>query len=162
MESERECILALDINTIFNMQNKILIWLTICGSMLVVSALSGVASVSFLPDKIVITHYSSVILRVFSIALGFGLIFIAWLLRKKHLLGWRLFFLVQVIAWICFVVGGTKAVTSNYPDESVKDDFLFAFFLALVSGPVVGYWCWRWRKEKKNYFSNDNSTQLRQ
>jgi hypothetical protein len=74
------------------MQKIVLIWLIVCGILPIVGAISGIASVSCTQDKIVVIHYSGVILKIINVAIGCGLLFVAWLIRKKLMLGWKLFF----------------------------------------------------------------------
>jgi hypothetical protein len=142
------------LNIIFKMQQRVFYGLIIWGALMIVSAITGVSSVSSTSNNLIVTHYSSLILRFFVMAVGCGLLCLARCVQKKLLLGWRLVFLAQALAWSCFIVGGTKAVSSSYPTHSFKDDCLFACLLALVLSPVAVYWARRWYKEKINFIAD--------
>jgi membrane protein DedA with SNARE-associated domain len=60
----------------------------------------------------------------------------------------------SVAVWINFVVIGTFATASQYPQESTHDTLLFGAMLAVVSLPVVIYWMLRWRKQRR-YFDSE-------
>lgn len=106
-------------------------------------------------DKVTVIHYRNIWFRILSLVLGCGLFCVAWYIRKRHLLGWKLFFVVQILCWVGFVIAGTEGVARGYREHRLIDEILFGCFLALLTSPVVGYWCWRWRKEKDNFKSRD-------
>jgi hypothetical protein len=142
------------------MQQRVFIGLLIWGALMIVSVITGISSVSSTSNDLIVTHYSSLIPRLLVMAVGCGLLYLAWCVRKKLLLGWKLFFLAQALAWSCFIIGGTKAVNSSYPAHTFKDDCLFACLLALVSSPVAAYWAWRWYKEKINFIGGRKTGSL--
>jgi hypothetical protein len=135
---------------IFNMK-RIVLGLNIWGTLLIVSAISGISLFWINSQGTIIVHHSNVVLRLLALVCGGGLYYVAWCIRNKRLLGWRLYFVIQAFGWIVFVTLGTNAVSGGYPKESTSDNLLFSIILAIVSVPVAIYWGRRWYKEKKNF-----------
>jgi hypothetical protein len=134
---------------------RFLILLYISGITLVISSIARLAWISFSPDKTVVAHYSDVILKILDLFFGCGLLFVARCVQKRLILGWRLFFGVLVAAWLCFSYGGAEAIANDSQEHSLVGELIFGGFLALVSSPVLVYWCIRWHKERKSFGTGD-------
>ena len=134
------------------MKGRVQVGLFFVAGLLLFSAITGISSFSADQDKVAVAHDNGVLSRILRGLCGCGLLFVSWCIGKKLLLGWRLFFILQILAWVSFVIGGAMAVNRSYREpSSVWGVIIFSSFLALVTGPIIGYWSWRWYKEKKKF-----------
>ncbi len=139
--------------------NRYLSSLTIVGILCLISAISGISSFASSNQNYTVTHYHSYLPRGCALLIGCGLLILAWAIRRKLIIAWRLMFLVQVASWIGMVVGGSILTAKQYPHQSARGTLLFAAMLAIVSAPVAIFWGYKWYQQKE-YFNgqlNHNS-----
>jgi len=128
--------------------------LCVFGVLYLISSVSGISSIVASSSGHSISHYHSYLLRGCVALAGCSFLYLAWAIYKRHPHAWWLGFLGSAAVWISFVVTGTRATASQYPQESTRDTLLFGAMLAVVSLPVFIYWVLRWRMQKQ-YFDSE-------
>jgi hypothetical protein len=121
-------------------------------ALVVVSILSIASSFAGLGSRLFGTATSSVnttplASRIWSAAYGCGCLFFIWGIRNRPALAARIFPATFWCLWFGFVVGATLAGASQYPHETVRDEFLFGLIIAAASLFVALYWFRRLRPE---------------
>jgi hypothetical protein len=134
---------------------RLVTYLCVLGIICLISAVSGISSFVTSKGGYSVSHYHGFLLRGVVALVGCGVLSLARLVSRRHIMAWRLMFFGQVVAWISFVIAGTYAVSSQYSQVSTSENLLFGAILAAVSLPVFIYWTSRWRKQRA-YF--DSST----
>jgi hypothetical protein len=118
-----------------------------------ISAIAGVSSVGVSNSGRMISHYHGYLLRGCVALIGISLLYLAWAIYRRRTHAWWLGLFGQFAIWISFVVAGTMATASQYPEESARDTWLFGALISVVSLPVFIYWMLRWRKQKPHFDS---------
>jgi hypothetical protein len=133
---------------------RTIINLCVWGVLLTVSACSGISYLVTGTNEIIVDHYSNPLIRISAGLFGLGLLVIAWCVHARWMLGWRLFFAMQVIVWFCFISIGTSKIVENYPLWSSSADLFFQSSMIIVSIPIAIFWIWRWNKKKSEFIQN--------
>jgi nitrate/nitrite transporter NarK len=132
---------------------RLVTYLCVFGGLCLISSVLGISSASASNSGHSVVYYHSYLLRGCVALTGCGMFYLAWAIYRRHTHAWWLGFAGLVVGWIDFVLGGTLAAASQYPQESMSDNLLFGAMLALVSLPVFIYWMLRWRKQRQHFGS---------
>ncbi|SDS52246.1 hypothetical protein [Opitutus sp. GAS368] len=130
---------------------SLIVSLNVGGALCLLSAVSGISSFVTSNSGYTVTYHQSYLSRGYVTLFGCALLYLAWLVSRRHIMAWRLMFFAQGAAWASFVVGGSLTVGREYPQASSRDTLLFALLLTVVSLPVALYWGFRWRKQKPHF-----------
>ena len=142
-------------STTLNIANmtRIIISLLVAGLLLLLSAISGISSLSSSTSGIATSYFQSYLLRIYVGLMGILLCWLAWSIYRRRIFAWRMVFVLQGLAWINFAVGGAICTAQQYSKPCTRDTMLFAGMLAAVSAPVFIYWGKRWFKQRANFGS---------